>query len=279
MLARLGWLRNISILNLMTAIKPLFKLITLAIAFLFAVGLVTHFPTLPQARSQPSSSQTINNPWPNYEPDPRIGKPDRREGGGTRGPNIIALVPTSGSKKVYFGTTVSGYPTFVFYVTETKELDNATLEFVLEDSNQEVIYKTIFTHSGPGRTIGIKLPEYPKLPPLEENKYYYWAGTLILRSTEDPEVGESVPTKLVAGGWIKRDRLSPTVENQLKQATSAREKAKIYQQNLIWYDALNTLIEARQAKPNDSLLQSDWLELLQSAELQQRLPTSVIQGS
>lgn len=259
----------------MTAIKPFFKLITFAFALLLAVGIAIHFPPEAARSQQPSSSQTLSNGWPAYEPDPRIGKPDRREGGGTRGPTITALVPATVNKQVNFGTTVSGYPSFVFYVTETKEVDNASLEFTLENSAGEIIYKSAFTHSGPARPIAISLPEYRNLPPLEENKPYYWACTLVLDL--DPENDE--PTKKIAGGWIKRIKLSPSLENQLKQVASPREKADIYKKNLIWYDALNTLVEARRAKPNDPALSADWKGLLESVGLDKVLPETILQGS
>lgn len=262
----------------MNPIKTFLKSIAFSIALLLAFGIVTHLPTSVRAQSQPPSSQTSSNSWPAYayEPDPTIGKPDRREAGTTRGPNITALVPATGSLKVNFGTTVSPYPTFVFNVTGVREVDNATLEFSLADrANKEIIYKTIFTIAAPAMIMRIKLPEYANLPALAEEKNYYWSCSLV--SYPDPE--SDTPSKKTVAGWIERIKPSPALQQQLSQAASPRDRAAIYAKNFIWYDALNTTIELRRAQPNDSSLKADWVGLLQSAGLDKILPQNVLESS
>lgn len=264
----------------MNPIKTFLKSIAFFIAVLLAFGIVTDLPTRVLAQLQPpSGSQTSSSSWPayEYEPDPTIGKPARREGGGTRSPNYItALVPATGAFKVNFGTTVSPYPTFVFNVTGIKEVDNATVEFSLgDDTNKEIIYKTIFTIAAPATILRIKLPEYANLPALAEEKNYYWSCTLVWGS----DLEGDIPTKKIVAGWIERIKPSTTLKQQLNQAASPRDRAGIYTKNFIWYDALNSTIELRRAEPNDSKLKDDWVGLLQSAGLDKILPVSVLQSS
>jgi len=62
-------------------------------------------------------------------------------------------------------------------------------------------------------------------------------------------------------GWVKRVALDPSLTKPMK-AASPQQLSRLYADNLIWYDALTTLAQARRAKPNDKSLLADWNKLL-----------------
>lgn len=251
----------------MTAIKSFLKFATLFLALPLAFGISIHLPTTLRAQSQPPSSQGLPNSWGAYEPDPSIGKPGRREGGGTRGPcvknapnyKLTSLVPANS-----FGTTLAEYPTFLFYVPPIQEEEKPQLEFALNAENGQVIYKTNFPVARSPGIVSVSLPASANLPRLEENKNYKWSFTLIC-NPQDPS--DKSGNSWVEGS-IRRVQLSPTVAQQLEGVSSPRGKVIAYSAAGIWFDALSTLAELRRATPSDPILEKDWKDLLQSVGLE-----------
>ncbi|MBD2180513.1 DUF928 domain-containing protein [Planktothrix sp. FACHB-1355] len=262
----------------MTAMKSFLKLITFCIVLLLGFGIVTHFPTMITAQSQPpTSSQGLPNTWGNYEPDPSIGKPGRREGGGTRGPcafsrdpgkTLTALVPViqrkagnSDTKTVAFGATIEGSPTFFFYVPPTAA---QRADFSLQDKNDQNIYQTTFSITGDPGIVSVTLPSFANSGFLESKKDYFWSFALSCNSkAEDSSDRSGV---LAVNGWIQRVQANPDLAQKLGQAT-LRDKVALYTKAGIWYDALHSLAELRRSSPNDASLSGAWTNLLQSAGL------------
>ncbi len=195
----------------MNSIKTFLKLIGFSIALVLAFTIVTDLPTRVRAQPQPPSSQTLPSRWGAYEPDSSIGKPVRREGGGTRGPALTALVPPNSR-----GATLSAYPTFFFYVSKEEGKDRK-MTFTLSDKSGQEIYKTIFTSTGPAGIVSISLPAYANLPPLDTGVSYYWTCDLSLVSDAEPE-----PVRLF--GWIWRINPRAEFKRDLEQAASLRDR-------------------------------------------------------
>lgn len=251
----------------MTAIKSFLKFATFFLALPLAFGISIHLPATLRAMSQLPSNQGLPNTWGAYEPDASIGKPGRREGGGTRGPcvknsanyHLTSLVPANS-----FGTTLAEYPTFFVYVPTIKEQEKPQLEFALKTENDMVIYKTNFTIARSPGVVSVSLPASANLPRLEENKNYKWSFTLICNPEDPSDRSSNSDVK----GSIRRVRLNPTIVQQLEGATLPRDKVVAYTTAGIWFDALSTLAELRRATPSDPTLEKDWKNLLQSVGLE-----------
>ncbi|HEY9852202.1 MAG TPA: DUF928 domain-containing protein [Leptolyngbyaceae cyanobacterium] len=242
-----------------------------------------------QAQSQPSSSsQPLVTNWGAYEPDSSIGKPGRREGGGTRNPcfkgsiTVTALIPLVKfqGKQLAYGTTFEASPTFFAYVppayvplseqenSSAEELSKSRqVEFLLQqqEENKE-IYRATFTVPASAGIVSISLPTYENSPTLEVGKNYVWSVSLIC----DAETYKADPSdnsiKISGLGSIKRVNPEASLQMQLKEA-SPRERFLAYARKGIWYDALSTLAELRRANPNNPQLEADWREMLKSIQL------------
>ncbi|WNZ23512.1 DUF928 domain-containing protein [Leptolyngbya sp. NK1-12] len=192
-----------------------------------------------------------------FEPPDR-GLPGRREGGGTRGeclvqqPALTALMPNTN-----LGLTVAEHPSFFWYIPQNGA---AAGEFVLLDQTNAEVYKTIVPVSQAG-VVSVSLPADGSVPALEVGQSYRWYFSLIC----DP-LDRSAD--VFTSGWIKRVEPSPSLTQKLAAAT-AEEQPKIYAEAGIWYEALSTLVQLRQAQPQNPALVSQWQTLLASVGLEQ----------
>jgi len=165
--------------------------------------------------------------------------------------SFTALVPEN-----KMGRTVSGYPTFFFYLPQP----NAELaEFILQDENRNLIYSQALTIKNLSGVIGVSIPANTNVPPLEVGKKYTWIFSLVC----DPE-DRSVDR--VESGTVRRVELSADILGELENA-GPRRKTFIYAENGIWQDALGNLAAARRANPNDTVFKTDWESLLDSVRL------------
>jgi len=165
--------------------------------------------------------------------------------------SVTALVPEN-----KIGRTVSGYPTFFFYLPQP----NAELaEFILEDENRNLIYEQALTIKNSSGVISVSIPANTNVRPLEVGKKYTWVFSLIC----DPEDRSA---DQVERGVVRRVEVSAEILRQLENA-DPRRKTVIYAENGIWQDALGTLAAARRANPNDAGFKSDWESLLESVKL------------
>lgn len=188
----------------------------------------------------------------------------RARGGASRGScnnqqdkkRLTALVPVT-SKSVW-GLTVTEFPTFWFYVPDalTPEIP---IEFVLQDEEDNYIYKTTFKLSGTPPGI-VSVPLSSMKAPLEIGKKYYWT---FLIGCDLQEPSNSIFVK----GTVQRVAMNPVLMNQLKAATQ-RERIALYAANGIWHEALTTLAELRRTEPGDAALAATWENLLQYVDLQ-----------
>ncbi|EAZ88725.1 DUF928 domain-containing protein [Crocosphaera chwakensis] len=153
--------------------------------------------------------------------------------------------------------TVSSHPTFWFYIPYQPQ-DIKEIQFIIEDPQQNSlknIYQTslqLSQGSGLMKIPVLKQPQYA----LEVDKLYRWKLIAYCtgNTTDDPD--------LVLEGWVKRVPISAELNNQLNSAE--KEDYLIYQDNEIWYDAINTLAEQYFTNPEDSDLNKAWLNLLEA---------------
>ena len=255
----------------MTGIKSSIKLtallLTLPLAGIMAMTLEALLPQASRVQAQlnpQSSNHSLITNWDAYEPDSSLGKPGRREGGGSRGPciknavndKVLPLVPRN-----IFGTTMAEYPTFLIYLPPLSEDYEPQMKFVLKGDNEQEIYTTQSAIGRDRGIISISLPASSNVPPLQTGKTYQWSFTLIC-NTEDPS-GNSL-----AEGLIQRIEPNTTLKQQLQQAASPRDKVIVYAAAGIWYDALSILAQVHRLQPEDPQLKKDWADLLQSVNLE-----------
>lgn len=238
-----------------------FKLsLAVAVQLTTIAGLST-LVQLPQALL----AQGIPQQWPakEFKVPEDIGVPGRRQQAGTRGgcltqKRLTALVPVES-----YGVTVSAYPQFLFYMPKMAEVaPPQQVEFVLRDNRDDnnQVYTTTFPTTGQSGIVSISLPQKAGLPPLQLDKIYQWKFSITCNPNSQD--GNSI----AVNGMIKRVKPNPILSSKLQQA-KLQDKAKLYAQAGIWFDALTTLAAQRRSNPRDLAVAADWQQLLQSVGL------------
>ncbi len=197
------------------------------------------------------------------EPPP-TGNPPQTSGAGSRGgigscpavnTPLTALVPkmeTTNGEFVW-GRTREARPTVWVYVPYTLSPKlPAELRLREQDANGQPINTTIarLTEASPG-VIGLR---FPPGKTLKTNQIYYWSFVVLC----DPN--DSSANQFVKAA-IQRISPTPTLANQL-QTAKPFERATLYAQAGLWYDALTQLAGLRQANPQEAMLLQDWNALL-----------------
>lgn len=185
------------------------------------------------------------------------GLPGRRVAGGSRGPEVAiagkqltALVPENN-----LSLTLAAHPTLFFYVP--KFAKPQVVEFVLNDSNDQLVYEKTFTISGNSGIMSVTIPT-SAAKPLEIGQNYRWFFSIV-RNPDDRAQDSSVE------GWLKRVQANPDLISQLEKVQPS-ERVALYAANNLWQDALTSLAEL----PNSShsaAFEPAWKQILQSAGL------------
>jgi hypothetical protein len=194
---------------------------------------------------QPSQAKTpavsVRAParMPIYRP-PKVGKPARSVGGGSRGPGdgfpaLYALVPS------HVGQTASSQPSLFWYVDDAP-VPGARMEFTLldEDGVKPLVEASL---EGPKRAgiQRIRLSDYGvQLKPGTE---YEWSVALI------PDPKERAKD-IVATGWIDRVERSGALNARLASEGSARS-VYVFADEGLWYDALTALGDQMERNSGD----------------------------
>lgn len=183
------------------------------------------------------------------------GRPARREGTGSRGDcppvdgQLTALVPSNN-----FGSFVEPYPTLWFYVPyQSREV--AVAEFSLQDEQNNDVYRTHFSLP---QTPGIVSLNLEVAQPLKLNQKYQWYVKIYCNQ-------QKLSTPVFIQGWVQRVTMQPELEQQLKTATTPRQRIALYAQNGIWYSALTEMAKLYLASPN---FIQDWANLLRDVGLE-----------
>ncbi len=207
-------------------------------------------------KSGPRSSPIRWTPPP---PPPNLGDPGGRgQGGGSRGDckayeGMKALLPGSQTA----GLTTQARPTF--WLNLPKGLaDPVPLEMSLQTAQGKPLFKKIWNATPtPAGIVHIALPQ--DAPALQMNQQYRWSISIYC-DAETPD------TPVTVRGTIARTTLSPTVNLENFTQLSAIEKASLYAEQGIWYDALTTLGLERHRTTHPAIVRA-WGTLLQQAEL------------
>lgn len=231
------------------------KLAVLAVGFA-----LIYSPQILQAQGIPQTWTTNK-----YQPPRGIGSANRVEGGATRSPGencpvagkpLTALMPSD-----RFGTTVAAYPSFFVYLPASPNPGiSLPVEFVLEDSEGNLVYQSQFRTNGKSGIITLNLPQDISLSPLVVGQDYRWMFSILC----PPENERS--NDLVVEGWVRRVALNPSLETQLAQA-SPTKKVELYAEAELWQDTLAQLVELRRNYPSDSEIATQWVQLLNAAGL------------
>jgi Domain of Unknown Function (DUF928) len=253
---------------------------------LFAFFLITaiQFPLLVTAQTTQQTQKPAPRQRSASRPVFRWGKkpprlstiPGRAVGMGSRDDcpavktPLIALVPflQGGTKSVdVWGLSTSERPTFWFYLPYTKNFANVSAEFVLQDSEENDVYKNAVALPAKVGVIGVPLPS--TVAPLQIGKTYRWFFKVICTK-------EAGSPPINVEGDIQRVTLQANEESQLASATDPREKISIYAASGIWFDSLTLLAQLRFQSPNDTSLVADWQSLLQSIGLENLANASLV---
>lgn len=188
------------------------------------------------------------------------GLPSHRRDGGTRSSCIVnsqefvAIVPQTA-----VSLTTSANPKLYFHVPQTSQ--SQTIELVLRDRQDRLIYETSIETKGRSRIMSVEVPliDSPSKS-LDSVSEYQW----YLSNICDPEKRSQ---DIVLQGWIERVELSENTQEKLKKL-SPIEQANFYQQQGIWHDALNIAANRLQFQ-SENISQTQWSEFLNQIGLEE----------
>ncbi len=198
---------------------------------------------------------------------PGAGEPGgRRRGAGGRGPcknyaSLTALVPTTKttSREFVKGLTTMAHPTFWFYLPHHSP--EAPIEFLLQDENENDVYRTRLQgpQTAPG-IVSVAVP--PTVAPLRGNRSYRW----LLAVSCDP--GDAF-SKMIVRGSIQRVEMPIAAPQSLDGPQTALEKAILYANQGIWFDAVTALgAKLQQRDRNNAAIVAAWADLLKQGNLE-----------
>lgn len=167
-----------------------------------------------------------------YIPPASRSRPQRTQGAGSRGcPQVqpIALqllIPSDRTAR----TTVS-HPTLAWYISAVPPTP-LQLALTEEGATKPLLVRNL-TVNRPG-AMRYTLP--PELVGLQTGKEYRWTVSLICNP-------ERPSQNAYARGWIERVAADANLSKRLNVSTESSQKALIYAQAGIWYDAIATLLD------------------------------------
>ncbi|MDY6782056.1 MAG: DUF928 domain-containing protein [Cyanobacteriota bacterium] len=183
---------------------------------------------------------------------PVDSKPRRSQGSGSRGceqgdlAEVTLLIP---SEEVA-GQTVSSHPSVFLHLSKSVPVP---IKFTLsQPGGIEPVYETQIEVPEAG-TIELELPV--DSPELSNDEIYMWSVTLLCnekRPSANP----------FYFSWIEFVPMTPALEEELAEVADARDRARIYMEAGVWYDALDTLYDAQMENPDDPSIRADLNALL-----------------
>jgi hypothetical protein len=239
--------------NQTVTIKSLLRIAIIAIAINSTMG--SMIPATAQETNKNNQSESVANG--------NNGLPSHRRDGGTRGSNcavnsqeFVALIPDTavGAKQQTTPLlTASTNPRLYFHVPQTNQ--SQTIEFVLRDSSDRLIYETTIETEGKSGIMSIKmpLPAQDRAKSLDSNRDYRW----YLSNICNPEKRSQ---DIVLEGWIEQIELSAITQEKLAQLSLA-EQASFYQEKGVWHDALAIAAREIETKKGE-LSATKWSEFL-----------------
>jgi hypothetical protein len=139
------------------------------------------------------------------------------------------------------------------------------VQFVLRDASGDRVYEVQYSLSDSAEEeaasgiMSITLPAFANLSPLEMGQEYSWELAL---KCDPPDSSQDI----VVQGKIQRVAVEPDMVRQLQRATP-QERLTLYAGERLWYDTLDTLMELKRDRPEDTDLAAAWDKLLTSVGL------------
>jgi hypothetical protein len=161
---------------------------------------------------------------------------------------LTALVPFS-----HVGETISGHPTFTWFVPDRSF---HLMQFRLFSSTGQPLYRTEM-QSQPG-IMQFSLP--PNLPPLTIGQSYKWQVVLVC----EPRVPSM---NVVATAEIQVVQPAESLQAQLAAAQTPQQRIDLYAGAGLWYDAIAEARKASETSQNQTPL-LELLDALASSEAQ-----------
>jgi Domain of Unknown Function (DUF928) len=181
-----------------------------------------------------------------------VGRPRRRQGGGSRGsclianqPPLTALVPSSST-----GYTLAESPSFWFY--QPYRLGKGQgLEFVVKDSQDNLVHSQAIADRD--IAAGIFKLSLPESVILKTDQSYEWY--VLVRC----DAANAERFVFVNGAVRRLER--PQLQTQIG-AVSPATRADLYRSENLWYDAINAAATQLQNAPEDANLRQQWTQIL-----------------
>jgi len=203
------------------------------------------------------------------QPVLRQGLPGRRMGGGTRTPAmaayndqkpLAALIP-----ETVLSVTTVARPTLLFHLPI---LGNAqTVEFVLYNSADELLFQTQQSVSGQSGIVSVDLSANSELAPLQVNESYQWYFSIVAEDRAQDISVEGWIQRVALDEWLQQQAIAPDVLNNFAAAPPLEQVRLLSQEANLWTDAAVLLHELRQREPNNADVMMVWNELLDAEGL------------
>jgi hypothetical protein len=230
-----------SLSSINTPVDRTFKRVSIALSF-----------ATPALADTPSKAK----PAVRYVP-PKRGNPKSTQATGSRGCTQVQQSPVSLTllvPKDHDGLTTSSHPTFFWHVSAPVQM-----AFTL---TQRGVVQPLWEQQIQPSAAGIVQLQMPNnLPELLVGKEYRWSVTLLC-NRDRPSANPFIQT------WIERIPTTPSLTQQLAAAPTDRDRASIYAQAGLWYDALAAISAAHTANPKDISILEERLLLLDSVGLE-----------
>ncbi len=219
--------------------------------------LMVGFSNSAVAEQQESKVKTVNSDVVMSD----FGLPTHRRDGGSRGTciagaehqNLMALIPDN-----TIGINASDSPKLFFYVPPVNK--QRTLEFVLRNEQDELMYEAFFSTKGDG-IMSIEVPADVSSSLLETDQNYHWYLSMICNH-------EQRSRDIVVEGWMRQESIDLATQEQLSVASST-EQAEIYNAQGHWYDALSVLADDPNSVTEQPIVRQKWSEMLNSVGLEE----------
>ena len=206
----------------------------------------------------------------NFNPPDR-GVPEMSVGGATRGDGLCGEVEPLSPKDTtqnrdyfpYFGLTVADRPTLFFHVKGSSNYAGQPLYFELSEIDAEgepgeVVYQTDLSLPDRRSVMSVSLPADLVL---EEGKIYQW----YIEMTCSPLDAGSAEMNYLEG-WIDRIGETPDLSDRLEIARTPTDRATVYAEAGIWFDAIETLARERRVEDTPEL-KAAWEALLGDSDV------------
>ncbi|MDY6937217.1 MAG: DUF928 domain-containing protein [Cyanobacteriota bacterium] len=201
---------------------------------------------------------------------PDRGAPTTAVGGATRGSDLCAevkpLIPKDTShhreNPPYFGLALMERPTLFFHVKGSAKYTGETLYFALNrvdaDGNLgELVYETNLSLPDRGGVMSVSLPPQATL---DVGQSYQWYLEMTCNADSPNAEGNSLE------GWIDRVDRTPDLADRLEIARTPTDRATVYAEAGIWFDAIDTLARERLDEDTPEL-KAAWDELLGDSDV------------